>query len=138
MGREVEKLCSKCKKIKPLSEFYLKPDGSLYKVWCKSCFHKQAKEWKRNNLSQHKLNQRSRKLKKNYGITIEEYNKLYLDQQGKCKICGIPQNLLIKHLSIDHDHNTGVIRGLLCSNCNSHLGWYETFKNDILRYLNND
>jgi len=57
----------------------------------------------------------------NYGLTIEQYNGMLAKQNGVCAICGSPPNG--KNLSIDHDHNTNIIRGLLCQNCNSMLGF---------------
>jgi hypothetical protein len=62
-------------------------------------------------------------LKRNYNITIEDYNKLFEKQQGKCAICGKHQNELKRKLAVDHNHITGEIRGLLCGNCNKILGF---------------
>jgi hypothetical protein len=53
-----------------------------------------------------------------HGITKEDYAIRLKDQQGKCAICGC----LPKKLCVDHDHETGKIRGLLCNNCNLMLG----------------
>jgi Autographiviridae endonuclease VII len=64
-----------------------------------------------------------------YGITITEYDALYQHQDGVCAICGKPESgrdntgTKIKALAVDHDHETGAIRGLLCSTCNSFLGY---------------
>ena len=61
-----------------------------------------------------------------FGLNYESLNELYKSQNGKCKICGKEYDLtfLSKHngLYIDHCHNTGKVRGLLCANCNSVLG----------------
>ena len=56
-------------------------------------------------------------------LSYKEYQQLLLRQKGKCKICGGISNG--KRLSIDHDHQTGKIRGLLCDNCNFGLGWFK-------------
>lgn len=78
------------------------------------------------------------KLKRIFNITVEEYNKMFKEQEGKCKICGIDQTKLKIKLTVDHDHKTGKIRGLLCHKCNSVLGYanddIEIFKN-IIKYL---
>jgi hypothetical protein len=60
-----------------------------------------------------------------YGLTLDEYNQILIEQEWKCKICGI--ELIIKgprvtQPHIDHDHKTKKIRGILCSNCNHLLG----------------
>lgn len=68
-------------------------------------------------------------LKQNYGITIREYEALYSKQNGRCAVCGIEgkpfdsSNGKTNTLAVDHDHNTGKIRGLLCSSCNRGLGF---------------
>lgn len=68
---------------------------------------------------------------KKYGIdiTYEEYQRLVLERGGKCDICGnVPRG---RHnggvLHVDHDHATGKVRGLLCSQCNTRLGHYENY-----------
>ena len=61
-------------------------------------------------------------LKRKYGIDLETYNQMFNEQEGKCKICGIHQSELKKSLAVDHCHNTGKVRGLLCDHCNHVLG----------------
>ena len=61
-------------------------------------------------------------LKNTYGITMEDYDKLFQKQKGRCVICKKHQLELKNRLVVDHDHETGVIRGLLCYGCNSILG----------------
>jgi len=65
---------------------------------------------------------RAKNLKANYNISLEEYESILVAQDYKCKCCGIDSKYLKKHLSVDHDHKTGKVRGLLCSNCNLILG----------------
>ncbi len=62
-----------------------------------------------------------------YGMTIREYRTLFHEQQGLCAICEMPETALsnsgfLRPLSIDHDHFTGSVRGLLCNKCNRALG----------------
>jgi Recombination endonuclease VII len=64
---------------------------------------------------------------KRYGLTIEEYDRLLTAQDGVCAICKcINENG--RDLSVDHDHTTGIVRGLLCQKCNSAIG---LLKDDI-------
>lgn len=63
---------------------------------------------------------REQKLKKRYGISEADYNKLLTRQRGRCGIC-----LRYRKLVVDHCHTKGGVRGLLCSNCNSALGLFE-------------
>lgn len=86
-------------------------------------------------------------LKRNYNITIEFYNELNEKQGGVCAICKTAcvymdkdGNQFTRRLAVDHCHETGNIRGLLCSSCNGGLG---LFKDDIkllkntIKYLSN-
>ncbi|WKW87275.1 endonuclease VII [Mycobacterium phage Chargerpower] len=58
-----------------------------------------------------------------YGITADEYWEIYEFQGGRCYICQ-RANGKFKRLSVDHDHKTGIVRGLLCTMCNKYtLGW---------------
>lgn len=66
---------------------------------------------------------------KRYKLSVNDYNKLFKEQNGKCAICGIHQSELKKSLHIDHCHDEGHIRGLLCQQCNHGLG---LFKDNIL------
>lgn len=66
---------------------------------------------------------RKAKLKHKYNLTLEDYNKLWEQQNGLCTICGNPETA--KHqsgttlnLAVDHNHETGKVRGLLCRSCN--------------------
>lgn len=76
---------------------------------------------KRSKDPQYKLKSRNRMLKRQYNIDIIQYNELFSLQNGKCAICvqGRFTNKN-KHFHVDHDHQTGKIRGLLCYKCN----WY--------------
>lgn len=73
----------------------------------------------------------SRDLRVMYGITIEDYNKMFIDQGGCCAICRRPEVIVdkrtdrMRRLSVDHDHETGIVRGLLCHACNVCLGFVE-------------
>ncbi len=76
-------------------------------------------------------------LKKSYGIGIKEYRSMFLEQYGVCKICGKREANLDRNgspisLAIDHCHETGRVRGLLCSNCNRGMGFLKD-NADILR-----
>jgi len=59
---------------------------------------------------------------KQYGLTLEQYQKMETDQNGLCAICGKPPTKGRKRLSVDHNHTTGKVRQLLCGRCNTAIG----------------
>ena len=63
---------------------------------------------------------RDQMLRSKFGLTLEDYGRMFETQDGVCAICGKPPKT--KSLNVDHNHETGVIRGLLCGGCNSFLG----------------
>lgn len=65
-------------------------------------------------------------LKIKYGLTVEDYNNMLLNQAGGCAICGKSPGE--RPFDVDHCHDTGKVRGLLCNNCNMGLG---SFKDNI-------
>ena len=73
-----------------------------------------------------------------YKITIEEYDELFAKQNGVCAICERPENLTkdgkLHMLAVDHNHETRKVRGLLCMNCNTRLGYFES-KNLLTRMV---
>jgi hypothetical protein len=60
-------------------------------------------------------------MKRVYGISLEEYDAMLVEQQGVCYVCNCPDRGG-KRLAVDHNHNTGAVRKLLCTNCNTVLG----------------
>lgn len=88
--------------------------------------------WKKNNKEKMAIYDRRKWLKRYYKMTLEEYDKLVFNQNGVCAICGKKSK---KRMAVDHCHITNKIRGLLCLNCNTKLGWYDVFKDKIQEYL---
>lgn len=74
-------------------------------------------------------------LKRTFGITLADYSQMVSDRDNKCDICGQPEKQeragKLKALAVDHDHKTGAVRGLLCSDCNTALGKFQDSK-DLL------
>jgi hypothetical protein len=112
------KECKQCSKILPLDLYQrdiskkdnLRPE-------CKECTKLNRKQ--RYN----KTETRKRNLEKNFGPdALKIYNEHFENQKGLCAICGSSENGRYSHLSIDHCHSSGRIRGLLCNNCNRGIG----------------
>lgn len=70
------------------------------------------------------LEKRDGIIRRVYGITLAEYDKMFEDQNGKCAICGSPDEVEGRRLAIDHCHDSGRVRGLLCGKCNRGLGLF--------------
>lgn len=100
--------------MKPDSEFSLNGYNGNFKNRCKECLRQYSKEWRINNRDYALAYDRQTK----YGLSETEFQTLFLIQCGKCAICS---ELLIKP-HIDHDHETGRVRGLLCESCNWGIG----------------
>jgi hypothetical protein len=117
------KICNKCNIEKPLEMFSnIKVKDKVYKQSnCKKCRSEYRNMRRKLNPTLESFRKRKQTLRSKYGIEIEEYDKMYLDQKGCCKIC----NKEYKLLSVDHCHNTGLVRGLLCKICNTSLGGFK-------------
>jgi len=85
---------------------------------------KKNKKWVKLNPDK----KRNNTLKSLFGITLIQYNDILSKQNGVCAICGKKETAfdkkqkVLRNLSVDHNHTTGKIRGLLCGNCNLLLG----------------
>lgn len=55
-------------------------------------------------------------------MSLEDYDKMFKEQEGCCKLCSRPQEEVQYKLHVDHSHETGRVRGLLCRRCNTYLG----------------
>ena len=124
------KTCKLCGETKPITEFH--PNGSRrpgYRTRCKKCYgntygtwydsHKQEKhdaykKW----ADAHPSERRERRLGRLYGMNLEEYQNMYDAQNGNCAICGKHED----KLHVDHSHDNGEVRALLCGNCNRGIG----------------
>ncbi len=81
------------------------------------------KEWNKKNKEARAKHSWVYLLKKNYSLTVDQFNAMLATQDGVCAICRGPQEGS-KNFCVDHDHATGRIRGLLCCSCNKGLGHF--------------
>lgn len=129
------KACTICGVVKPATQFYSQPrckDGLQSR--CNSCQVKAANAWRKKDPKRHakynsewaqknKRSVRNTRLKRLYGITMDVYDAMLAQQDGKCAICGTTEpggNSPLFH--VDHCHDSSVIRGLLCGKCNFGIG----------------
>lgn len=128
------KPCSKCGTYRPLAEFHSHPAGRFGRhSHCKPCANEAQRESRVRNYS--KEQKRRWQFKTRYGLSMEQVHKLHDDQDGKCALCA--QALEGKRPCIDHCHNTKVIRGLLCHQCNIRLGGWDDieWRTKAIKYM---
>lgn len=156
------KRCTKCKEHKDRAEFpgnRSKSDGlgTECRICCRAKVaewrqrpgnadraRKKSQDWFRSNPEQHAATNRTGALRRNFNISTEQYDEMLAAQGGGCAICRQPPTE--RRLAVDHDHaccpgrgrSCGLcIRGLLCTACNTRLGWLEdtTWRAQADQYL---
>ena len=153
-----QKCCPTCGNAKSASEFFRnrsRPDG--LNSQCKECIasrplsesgiakrNAQARQYYRNRLSRgprDPVQTRISKLRLKYGLTLDDYDALLQSQNGVCGICGTDQpGGRWNRFAVDHCHETGKVRGLLCDSCNHCLGRFGDNLDGVMRavrYLRN-
>lgn len=146
------KKCTVCLIEKKVSEFYPRPgtkDGLRNN--CIECHNNHGAEYYVENDEKikgkvkeynktHKLEAKNNKLKKAYGITLEERNAMLEDQGNVCKICKTDEHKG-RDWHVDHNHKTGKVRGILCQPCNTAIGMLKEsieVLNSAINYLKED
>ena len=130
------KVCTGCGLDKPLSAFHKRPERPIgVKPQCRSCANSMRKSHYERAKKDGSL---KNALWKRDGIEMNfvEYSKKYAALQGRCEICGDQHEVLC----VDHNHATGKIRGLLCTQCNlaiSHLKESPKIMQNAIAYIEN-
>ena len=143
------KRCTSCGEEKPVTEFHVASSRrGGRRSHCKECvsfysksyreqdplkFKEANKKWadanpekikeyiKRSN-DKRQVWRRNYRMNKRYGLSLIDYNAMVESQRGLCAANGCLETVYGGRLSVDHDHSTGKVRGLLCHGCNSALG----------------
>ena len=98
---------------------------------CRECIKESQAKNQKNFPEKVKLKSQKHLIKKKYGLSWDEYNAIKDSQNNKCKICRKPESCInhitkiVRELAVDHCHDTGVVRGLLCSKCNFGVGYFD-------------
>ncbi len=111
------KTCPECGEEKPTDDFYFQRRA------CKPCVREHQRRFRD---SQPDYNH-SRNLQRRYGLSVDEYQTLLANQNFACPICEVEISNTIEYkgkrpVAVDHNHETGDVRGILCSMCNLMLG----------------
>ncbi len=137
------KICGCCKESKSISEFGMhKCSRDGLRAYCKPCWNSYKHKWRLANREKHdqharrkrerdqdwksrdplqfNIKQRIYRLRREYGLTEEQFQAMIVENEGRCRCCGkVPGP---EGWGIDHDHKTGEIRGLVCKSCNAGIG----------------
>ena len=124
------KTCTKCGETKPETDYYvIKKSGNPHGS-CKECFRKKTAE---SRAKYGKEYFRNYNVKYTYGVTLEDLKQF----PQVCNICGTSQEGRGYNMNVDHCHDTGKVRGLLCNNCNRGLGLLgENNLEKAIQYIN--
>jgi hypothetical protein len=134
MSRRRTPACGKCGAAKII----LRSGASR----CIDCHNRWSAEYYRNS-SLRRDNQRRSYIKRKYGVSLDDLERLLQAQGERCAICGKSwqecapakrsqyEPWFLLHLCVDHDHETGKVRGLLCNGCNAGIGMFEE---DLARF----
>lgn len=117
------KKCTKCNEVKSTDDFYWDKTNKRFMSYCKQCGKAGVKKHRTDNPDKHRQYHRTHKYKTQFDLTVGEYEELLAQQDGKCAICQTAPGK--KMLAVDHDHNTGRVRALLCTACNTGLGLFK-------------
>ena len=120
------KRCNDCGIEKLWDEFQLDPKCKPL-AYCIPCFRQRGKNWAKANPEKTRRQDRKTQLRRRFGLSLEDYERMLAEQGGGCAICGRLDSgrPYAKNFSIDHNHTTGEIRGLLCNKCNIAIGLFE-------------
>lgn len=107
---------------------------------------KARKKWEKNNPEKWERQKINQRFKRRYGITVNQWDEMLIKQNNVCLICKqIPTGLHSSgnphKLHVDHNHTTGKVRGLLCTQCNRGLGYFKDNAELLIKaseYLNDN
>src|SRR5437879_1882278 len=128
------KRCTKCHQVKSFADYYKAGPG--YHSYCKACFNEYGTAWKRKRRSdpafreyerqkrlEHNARNPSKRVRKQVGMSVVEFERLRALQGNRCAICRREfDDTLMGRPRLDHDHETNEVRGLLCHGCNIGIG----------------
>ena len=154
-----EKQCTRCKEMRPISDFHKFRFGKHgFHCWCKKCNRsevmrracsikltekrccrckmvKPADEFQNSKTAIDGLQSHCRgcgrfiKIKSSFNLDRKDYEKILIEQNGVCAICKVPS---VETLSVDHNHATNKVRGLLCNGCNTAIGFLKEKESNFL------
>lgn len=128
------KICKKCKIEKSTASFYKdKHKKAGIASRCKKCDYESTKRYRKTKGG--KVGRTRERLKRHYNLTLKQHQQMYVEQNGCCAVC----NSAVQYdkVTVDHNHQTGKVRCLLCHRCNLGLAYIEDkeFAKNAMEYL---
>lgn len=113
---------------------------------CKECQKIYSKNYRQDNIDkvrrnalkysrENKEKNKCSRLRREYGISLDDYRNILKSQNYKCRICGIHADNTDRGLLVDHCHKDGHVRGLLCDDCNKALGYLKDSFDNLLNAI---
>lgn len=126
-----KKTCSKCRELKPITSFTSQGAGR-FRSRCRRCTSEDTRGYYAKLKPEIRDGRKHRARAKRFGLTLERYEEL-ISNAGPCPICGAAEPGGHGEWHIDHNHETGKIRGILCANCNLALGHFKDNRANLER-----
>lgn len=138
------KECKDCNKSKPFKDFYRSGGRNKdysqsvagYQTSCRECVLIKRKSDYKMNPEKYKKSYRAFNLRQSYGLSLKDWDDMFLSQNGCCAICDKHQSDLKKVLAVDHCHASGIVRGLLCTSCNLMIGYAKDSPSILFKSIN--
>lgn len=127
--REKRKVSWQAALLDPAKMAKIQASKQIYRTRHRKRLADKQREWVKNNPDK----VREMALQAAYGVGLDAYNQKLNEQNGVCAICGGPDIVAGRSLSVDHDHVTGQVRGLLCGRCNKGIGLLQEDPEILLR-----
>lgn len=124
--------CRRCRTARPTTDFHLCGNGERRRNICAQC--RSEADLRERHGRRSPENRLREKLRGQYGITLEQYQEMLETQNGLCAMCGTEPSGK-RRLVVDHCHESGRVRALLCNPCNTGLGAYEKLRSQAAVYL---
>ena len=123
-------VCTLCERELAIDEFYPIKTREMISSRCKGCIKEGRLRLYYSKKESGEITYettRAEMLYRRYGISLEDYERMFEEQNGNCAICDRSQDTLRVLLHVDHNHDTGAVRALLCAPCNRLVGTHEKY-----------
>ena len=119
----------RAKGVEPRGPARTPKEVEAYQAGYRAEHREKNKEYATAYYADHRSEARAYWLKRNYDLSIEDWDRMILEQAGECAICEVP----MERPDVDHIHGTKIVRGLLCQRCNRAIGSFDDSPDKLRR-----